>query len=444
MRSNNFVLPGQLEIQNHCISSLSQYWINKKYLIEKLPIKRLMIKIDSRNPLKLESILLPDWAKHHGVNDYLLVPSECIPNDCKANKNNLWKEIDWFLAIFLLIECCHERAWENEFGPIHSYSLRLKGWDERAWEHAWVNRIGLFLREWAAYEECEPSEQLFGKLDIAEIKMTHDVDAINKTWAIRFKQTAFILFNAFRALSSGNLFEAIKKIKKSFTFFFTNEDWMVVDKLLAYEKDAEINSTFHFYGDLQEKNLKKILIDPGYKVNSSLLKKTISDILLSNHEIGLHPGFESWDDIEDLSRQKKALEDASGVTIYNVRQHWLRFSWDATWACQEAVGLKLDSTLMFNDRPGFRNSSSLIWHPWNFNKNKPHKIQAMSSILMDSHIHDYLELNNQNRKDVMSYWIKECRIVHGKAAVLWHPHTLTKDYGWSDSFLQLLDLLNRK
>ena len=274
--------------------------------------------------------------------------------------------------------------------------------------------------------------------------MTHDVDAINKTWAIRFKQTAFILFNALRALSSGNLFEAIKKIKKSFTFFFTNEDWMVVDKLLAYEKDAEINSTFHFYGDLQEKNLKKILIDPGYKVNSSILKKTISDILLSNHEIGLHPGFESWDDIEDLSRQKKALEDASGVTIYNVRQHWLRFSWDATWACQEAVGLKLDSTLMFNDRPGFRNSSSLIWHPWNFNKNKPHKIQAMSSILMDSHIHDYLELNNQNRKDVMSYWIKECRIVHGKAAVLWHPHTLTKDYGWSDSFLQLLDLLNRK
>ncbi|MDC0528826.1 hypothetical protein OAO19_00990 [Gammaproteobacteria bacterium] len=444
MPSKNYSLPTKMQIQKHSITSLSQYWVDKEYLIEELPIKRIMINIESGTPLKLESISLPAWAIHHGIDECILVPSECVPRNYQGDKNNLWKEIDWFLAIFLLIECWHERLWENKFGPIHSYSFRLKGWDERAWERAWVNRIGLFLREWAAFKISESSEHLFGKKDEAEIKMTHDVDAIKKTWAIRFKQAVFILFNAFRALLNGNFLTAARKIKKSLIFLFTNENWMVFNKLLAYEKDVNVKSTFHFYGDLQKKNLKKMLIDPGYRINSNVLKNVISDVLSDNHEIGLHPSFESWNNIEDLKRQKRALEDASGRAIVNVRQHWLRFSWNSTWACQEAVGLKLDSTLMFNDRPGFRNSCSLVWHPWNVNKNQTHKIQAISSILMDSHIHDYLELEDNERENIMSYWIKECRIVSGKSAVLWHPHTLTKDYGWSDSFLKLLGLINRR
>jgi len=441
MSSNNYSLPTKLEIQNHSIRSLSQYWINKEYLIEKLPIKRVMINIDSGTPLRMESISLPAWAIHHGIEGCILVPSECVPRNYQGDKKNLWKEIDWFLAIFLLIECWHERLWENKFGPIHSYSLRLKGWDERAWERAWVNRIGLFLREWAAHKIGEPNEHLFGKKDKAEIKMTHDVDAIKKTWAIRFKQTAFILFNAFRALLHGNFLTAARKIKKSLFFFFTNENWMVFNKLLAYEKDANVKSTFHFYGDLQKKSLKKMLIDPGYRINSNVLKNVLSDVLSYNHEIGLHPGYESWNNIEDLRRQKKALEDASGRAIVNVRQHWLRFSWNSTWACQEAVGLKLDATLMFNDRPGFRQSSAIYNNPWDTDVNKKYNIKSLPTIIMDSHLYDYNSFTDKEINTEIKKWINEVIKVHGSAAVLWHPHTLSKSYGWENGFINLLNIL---
>ena len=47
---------------------------------------------------------------------------------------------------------------------------------------------------------------------------------------------------------------------------------------------------------------------------------------------------------------------------------------------------------MFNDRSGFRNSSSLAWYPWSVSENKSHKIKAMPCILMDSHIYDYLDI----------------------------------------------------
>ena len=151
MKTNNFFIPTEQEIQKHTISSLSQYWKNKSYLIAKLPIKRTVTNVRPGTPLKLVPILLPDWAKHCGVGNRLLVPAECNPKKYYGNKSDLWKEIDWFLAIFLMLECWHERLWENKFGPIHSYSFKLRGWDKRAWEHAWVNRIGLFLREWAAH-----------------------------------------------------------------------------------------------------------------------------------------------------------------------------------------------------------------------------------------------------------------------------------------------------
>ena len=58
------------------------------------------------------------------------------------------KKVDWWTAIFLLMEGWHERIWEKTRGVIHSYSFKLKDWDTRAWDHAWVNRIALFLRKW--------------------------------------------------------------------------------------------------------------------------------------------------------------------------------------------------------------------------------------------------------------------------------------------------------
>ena len=33
------------------------------------------------------------------------------------------------------------------------YSNKLKNWDERIWNYAWVNRIAIFLSKWAAIDD---------------------------------------------------------------------------------------------------------------------------------------------------------------------------------------------------------------------------------------------------------------------------------------------------
>lgn len=431
-------LPSSTIIKKHCINALSQYWPNNLDLINQLPVINRSSNIEFKSSLQLEPICLPEWAAECGVDGYILVPIECLPNKNTCSKEDLWKHVDWFLAVFLLLECWHERLWEEQFGPIHSYSFHLKDWDERVWQHAWVNRIGLFFREWSANINNKDSESIFGLLPILKINMTHDVDAIKKTLPIRLKQSVFIMFNSLRALIKGNFKIAATKLKKAFKFFVSSDDWMVFDKLLREEKDSEVISTFHFYADLRRRTLKRWLIDPGYKINSNEVKNILSKLTNGNHEIGLHPGFESWNDVKSLLAQKKALESASGKSVTAVRQHWLRFGWRQTWVAQEEAGLKLDTTLMFNDRPGFRNSSLIRWNPWNPETGNSFKLEALPSILMDSHLYDYLELNDYERNKEMYSWIKECQDVSGEVAVLWHPHTLSNDYGWSKGFTEIL------
>ena len=62
-------------------------------------------------------------------------------------------------------------------------------------------------------------------------------------------------------------------------------------------------------------------------------------------------------------------------------------------------------------------------------------------IVMDSHLYDYAELDPGARTKRLRHFIDEVRAVGGEAAFLWHPHTLSPDYGWRGGFEEMLDLL---
>ena len=96
---------------------------------------------------------------------------------------------------------------------------------------------------------------------------------------------------------------------------------------------------------------------------------------------------------------------------------------------------------MFNDRSGFRNSGAIEWHPWNQKKSIEHKTVAKPTILMDSHLYDYDDLNQDQRQNKINNLLDECKFVNGNVALLWHPHTISEDYGWLDSFYYLITRL---
>ena len=380
------------------------------------------------------SVNLPKWANSCGIENQLLVPQECV--DQNENSAEWWK-VDWWLAIFLMLEGWHERVWESIHGSIHSYSYRLKNWDSRVWDHAWVNRICLFLRKW--YEKNhKPGNDFFGTLPRSQLILSHDVDAICKTHPIRIKQSIFHFFNAFVLLLKFRIIESAVKFSKGLKFLFSNEDWWVFDKLLKVEKAAGISAVYHFYSDQRPKTFKRWLMDPSYEIKSEQLEVLLGELKDAGHVVGLHPTYDAWNDSELLEEQKKTLEEILGSQVTYCRQHWLRFSWKDTWLHQARSGLTQDSTLMFNDRSGFRNSCATSWKPWNQLEKKAHSVTSITSVIMDSHLFDYNDFNKFERNDHLRFWIKECKEVGGKTSLLWHPQTLTADYGWGTTFKKLI------
>jgi hypothetical protein len=427
-------LPPAAAMQWHVFAALRRYWPAAQFDQLNMPIRARSVA-DVAIPLRLKSVRLPEWAAACGIDGCILVPGET--SDAVGN----WQEVDWWQAAFLMLEGWHERAWEARHGPIHSYSFRLQGWDERAWQHAWVNRIGLFLRAWAAKLKDLPEARMFGALPEPEILLTHDVDAVEKTTPIRIKQGIFNLFNALRALARRDANDAKRKAKQALRFACGSGDWWTLDTLLDIEQKLNLRVRYHFYADIRPRTPRQWLFDPGYSIEAPKIRAFLDRLKKSGAEIGIHPSFDSWSKAQPIKRQIDRLASIGGCTVVYARQHWLRFSWQATWAAQQTAGIAQDSTLMFNDRAGFRNAAAIEWSPWNQLSGWPHDLSALPTVLMDSHFYDYKPMSPESRRRAMTHWVEECRAVHGQVAVLWHPHTLTMDYGWGPGLDQLIDLI---
>lgn len=422
-------LPPAAAVRAHVAAALARYWPQHAERVAALPVAEVG-GAEIHGPLKLTAVSLPNWAAECGVDGELLVPVEA----CAGGHE--WAQVDWWLAAFLMLECWHERQWERQHGPVHSYSFRLHGWDTRAWDRAWVNRIGMFLCAWAAHEAGQAPDAL----PPAHLLMTHDVDAIGKTWPIRLKQGAFQLVNAARHAARARWGDAGRTLSRAARFVLGNEDWApTFDALLAREQAAGVRARFHFYGGGTPRTLRRWLFDPAYDIGHATVRTLVARVSAAGGEIGLHQSFDAWDESARMQTEREAVRVASGAPVTACRQHWLRFGWDRTWAAQDRAGLTHDTTLMFNDRPGFRDAAALSWRPFNPCADDAHILTATPTVLMDSHLYDYGLMSVDERGAAVNHWLGEVAAVGGDAAVLWHPHTLTGDYGWSGGFDAVLD-----
>jgi len=182
----------------------------------------------------------------------------------------------------------------------------------------------------------------------------------------------------------------------------------------------------------------QMLIDPAYNIANPAIAQRLKALTTKGWQIGLHPSSASWENAEIMIKEKKTVEAALGRPVSACRQHWLKFGWQKTWKTQQAAGLLSDATLGFNDRPGFRNGAALTFQPWDFEAAELMPVKATPLVLMDSHLYDYGQFSPASRAAEIHRWIEEIQSVYGSTSVLWHPHTLGKDYGWRGGFETLL------
>ena len=418
-------------VRHAALEALGRYWPESREAVLALPIVDGAAEVAL--PVRLKPVRLPAWAADCGVDGMLLIPAEA-PGEA-------WYEIDWWWVALWYLQSLAEREHERRAGPIHSYSYRLVDWDGRMWDRAWANRIALFLRRWTAREGGADERQLFGSLPRCEIVVTHDLDAVRKTPSIRFKQSAFHLFNAGRRLTRRHFGDAGRSVARAGRFFIGAEDYRHFERLVpsAAERTKRI---IHVYGGgpRGRRTFKDRLFDPSYRIDEPDVVAALRRLAGEGVQIGLHPSFASWADRKRIAEEKWWAEEALGTPITACRQHWLRFSFVETWKAQAACGIERDATLGFNDRPGFRNGAALAFRPGDAHA-EDLGLEAWPLVLMDSHLYDYLDLEAEARGEAIARWIGEIKAVGGQATVLWHPHTLGRDYGWGDGFNRMLSTI---
>lgn len=378
-------------------------------------LKSLPIKTSTAAQSGWISIKLPDWAADIAPNgkDGLLVPKW-------GDELTNWDNYDWWRGAYTMFTCSWEYEHEATRGPIHSYSTRLNSILQPLFDHAWVNRIILFLRRWYSFNLSLDESHVFGAIPSPRLHLTHDVDAIAKTLPIRIKQAAFCIYK--------------QEFKRALRFLFGLGDYWQFDNIIRLENLHKRRSIWNVYGGSGGwmRHPKEILMDPSYNVNQPKLNTKLRELLQSGHVIGLHPKFDSWADAKCIEREKKYIEDAIGTKITVVRQHWLRFSFSDTWKAQSQAKLEHDMTLGFNDRTGFRNATALSFSQINS------EICITPMVLMDSHLYDYAQMDEEGRRASIDHILLELKETGGEASIIWHQRVFHKDYNWGGGYAYLL------
>ncbi len=406
-------------MKHYAAEALARYF-EPTAAVAQLPIPASRTRPHDWEP-RLASVSLPDWGQG-GVDSQLLVPRQAL-----AAGTLSWEQVDWWGAVFWYLTAQAEQRYEEQHGPVHSYSYPLvaHGFDERMWQRAWVNRIGLFLRSWLEQKQRQ------APLGPGKIWLVHDVDALRKTPAIRFKQSLFHLVNAFRYLSQGRWKAAKDKFLHGLRFLLSQTDYWAFEEICRLEDQYGFRSQFLFYGGQGGpwRSPVRQLFDPDYDVRTPRAAQKIAELKAGGWQVGLHQSFQSWQRASDMADELRHLETLATPIDRCCRQHWLRFSWKETWPAQEEAGLCFDSTLGYNDRPGFRNAAALSFTPFGLKR-----LQCVPMVVTDSQLYDYC----LGQTPCAKKWLQEVADVHGEACVVWHQQVFNSDYGWADGYVQLL------
>lgn len=296
---------------------------------------------------------------------------------------------------------------------------------------SWVEMHGLVARPWV-----DRSAQFFETLlDLKPgdgaatlprwpgearwaLALSHDVDMLFK-WRLRsavrllLETPLHALGLRFRRLARlwGELYERLR----------TGRDpWFLVDELMDLEERRGLHSTLLFLAESHDHQTYR------YRLGRPTVTALLGRVLERGFELGLHAGWHSLGDRDRLIDEKRLLESLAGRPMDLVRQHWLRFDRESTWIDQELAEFRVDGTLGWNDRPGFRAGTSLPFFPWCLKERRPRALLEVPLSLMDSQLYDEQRLEEGEARARTTELVERLQRSRGLLSLNWHPHVLAE------------------
>ena len=258
--------------------------------------------------------------------------------------------------------------------------------------------------------------------------LTHDIDSIYPSWKYTLFTTAKFALKLRPQESLGRL---VGKIRKNDS---QNPYWNF-KKILELEGRYGARSSFYF---------KATSRDPvGWIYDVETLKDELGYITDMGGEVGLHGGYNSYNDPEMLKGEKSRLEKALGKKVIGIRMHYLRFDVPSTWRLLADLGFKYDTTFGYPDMPGFRNGMCHPFRPYDLEMDKEIDILEIPLTIMDGSL---FKMGLEEAWSIIKKLIENTEKNMGVITILWHNTTFDEIFWgeWSKLYSKILQLLKEK
>ena len=178
--------------------------------------------------------------------------------------------------------------------------------------------------------------------------------------------------------------------------------------------------------------------NPHYQSNGfrKLLKKLSND-----HTMGLHPSYESFNDIEKIELEKQRLENIIEKKVTSARCHFLRVKFPETYRAFIRAGITDDYTMIYASESGFR-SGLCTPYPWfDLQKNEPTSLMIHPSTIMEGTLRDYNGYNVEQANQVIDQLLRTVKKQGGEFVSVWHNDSfVSTQKEWIDVYKRSLIL----
>lgn len=281
-----------------------------------------------------------------------------------------------------------------------------------------VDEYALILREWLRMllPSWEPNSRPFS------VKLSHDIDFVSRfpNWHAAFRRFGGDLL---RRRSPGAAWRTVVDATARALAPTRTSYYQGIHCLAKLSRAYGLGTDAFYFMAAQPGPLEN-----DYDLASPPIMQCIEDLRDQGFEIGLHAGYHTLDDPEQLTMQKVRLDAVIGKGRYGGRQHFLRFKVPDTWRHWERLGLEYDSTMAFAGHEGFRCGTCHPFRPFDLNADRELNLWEWPLIVMDRTLRDQRKLSPELSEIRILELARRCKRVEGTFTLLWHNSSL--DWEW--------------
>ncbi len=282
--------------------------------------------------------------------------------------------------------------------------------------------------------------------------LTHDVDNVSRH-ATRI--AARRLVRQIQILGHAKDRRALRTTRATLVAMLRSlRHWRRPDPLHCYEhwlqmeQQVGAKSTFLF---LPHRYRLRHYSDAGYRHDDRIRFDgracTVAEMMRQIHhsgwEVGLHASWQTCDSPAEMIRQKEQVQDAIDDDVVSVRHHNLHFDIRSTPRVHEQAGLRVDSSLGFNDALGFRTGTSHPYRLQDLATRQMLEVIELPLVIQDKCLLAAGEGTIDGAIEEADSLIRQVARAGGVLTVLWHPGVITSPL-LTELYSQLLQLLRER